>query len=96
MNNAKVRDTTILDRQVIGQCQSLVAGMKEVQGISGKKNVGYYEIKLFFSENNFRSLDLVYSVYDGVVIYDDKLGKQYRSEQLEQFISYIFRKQPFR
>ena len=96
MNNAKIKDTTISDANTLAECKLHLDGMKEVNGISQKKNVGYYELKLYYSDKSIQTLDLLYTVYDGVVICDNLNNREYRNESMEQFISHIFRKQPFR
>src|ERR1700676_3205948 len=58
----------IIDKDKIRKICSEIKKLEEVSHISTKANFGFYETELISTKNRTYSLDVVYTVYNGVII----------------------------
>lgn len=87
-NKYLVDSTIIKDRTTINEyCNLLSQTVAFGNRPNVKSNFGFFELIVTSRENRKQSLDVIYTVYDGVIIRD------YKGEYLKQdkFIDYILR-----
>jgi hypothetical protein len=87
-NKYLVDSTIIKDRNAIDEyCILLSQAVAFSETPNVKSNFGFFELIVNNSDNQKQSLDIIYTVYDGVIIrhYNGKYFKQ------DKFIDYILR-----
>jgi hypothetical protein len=89
-NGRKNKDTVITDSNKVEEFQTQLNSMKAIETVEVKSNFGFFEINIFFSNNTKRDLGLIYTKYDGIIIYDYNTNKEYKNNDLEALIAPYF------
>ena len=78
----------IVETKKIRKICDEIRRLEEVGSISTKANFGYYQVECITIKHETFNLDVVYTVYKGVVI--DMNNKTYKNDALESLILYYF------
>jgi hypothetical protein len=90
MNGRTIRDTVITDPREIADFQVELDSMKEVQNMNIRYSEGFYEIILFYNNGRQEDIGLIYTIYDGIVIYNDNTNRAYKNNNMEGFVRKFF------
>ena len=83
--NKYIADTSIIENlKIISEFDQLLNRRVKGSNFNVKNSFGYYQIKICSSDTNCQNLDLIYTVYDGVVIRYE--GTYFKQDELERFI----------
>jgi hypothetical protein len=78
----------MVDKDKIRKICDEIRGLEEVSNISTKAHFGYYQVELTTVKDETFSLDVVYTIYNGVVI--EMNNKTYKNDDLESLILHYF------
>jgi hypothetical protein len=90
MNGRTIGDTIVTDPAKIAAFQVELDSMKEVQNMNTEYNLGFYEIILYYTNGTKEDTGLIYTVYDGVVFYNENTAKAFKNNHMEEFVRAYF------
>ena len=73
----------------ISRICSELNSLKEVPRATINTNFGFYELEANLADDSKYNISIIYTVYDGVVIRDER-GKYYKNDQLESVVLNLF------
>jgi hypothetical protein len=85
-------DTSITNPDDIAQFSQQFKRMKEVFDTNIQYNHGSYEIEVFYKNGNKNTIDVIYTVFDGVVIADENTSKRYKNNEMDNLMLFYLRK----
>lgn len=90
--DSKEKEIVIDDKEKINEIiNTLKKSVKLNNRANSKMNYGFFSLYILDSENETHYFDMLYTVYDGVIIIDlNGSGDQFKNEQLEVLISSYF------
>ena len=90
MNGRTISDTVITNPGDIKTFQTELDSMKEVRNMNIRYNLGFYEIILSYDNGTRQDIGLIYTVYDGIVIYNENTAKAFKNNHMEEFVHAYF------
>jgi len=90
-NNYVKSDTVLTNQGDLAEITGQFKLMKEVFNTNTKYHFGFYEVKVFHKNGNVDNIDIIYTVFDGVVIANENTGKYYKNNQLDSTMLYYLR-----
>jgi len=91
MNGRTIVDTVITDPGQITAFQVELDSMKEVQNMNIRYNLGFYEIILYYGNGRHENTSLIYTIYDGIVFYNENTTKSFKNNHMEEFVRAYFK-----
>ncbi|MBW4890055.1 hypothetical protein KXQ82_10025 [Mucilaginibacter sp. HMF5004] len=80
------RDTTLTKHDDLEKIVGQLKQMKGVPNVNGKKNFGFFELVLSYSDQKSDTFEVVYTAYDGVIIFDENKNLSYKNDELEDLM----------
>jgi len=65
--------------------------MKEVFDTNVQSNRGFYELRVFYKNGADETIDVTYTVFDGVVICNENTNKRYKNNEMDHLMLYYLR-----
>ncbi len=61
--------------------------LKPINNVNLKSNQGLYEIILFNTDSSKNTLDIVFTTYDGVVVFNEDTNQAFKNNGLEELVT---------
>jgi len=78
------RDTVLTEQKDIASINEQLNKLTPFKNVNGKKEMGYFGLTLVFVDKNELKYDVVYTVYDGVIVYNENSNQTYKDDKLEE------------
>jgi hypothetical protein len=90
MNGRRTKDTVLTSANTIEKFKIELSALKEVHNLNTRHSMGEYQVTILYANKKKLFLGVIYSIYDGVIIFDYYKNRMYKNDKLEQLISPYF------
>lgn len=90
VNKKFTREVVVTDLSKIEDIKTQIDLMKKVPEGGTRRSFGYYGIILYLKNGDRKIYDIVYTVYDGVIINEEGTENKYKNNELEHLIDAYF------
>ena len=86
LNTFNKKETIIKDSINVNLIKDQLNLMKKISNANVKASTGFYELQLYYKDGKQEDFGIIYTTYDGVVIYDYNSNLEYKNDRLEQLM----------
>ncbi len=84
-------DTVITIHDDLAEFSHQFKMMKEAFNTNIQSNFGFYELKVFYKNGDKDTIDVIYTVFDGLVIADENTARRYKNNDMDNLMLYYLR-----